>query len=75
MRLAWSTLFWAWALGGLALVGALQLAFGWRDRLRERRARSKRLFCCADCGCVYLGGDDAPARGCPRCGRQNVQPQ
>jgi rubrerythrin len=69
VRVAWSALLWWTALGGLALLAALQAVVEWRDTLRRRRERKQRLFCCAACGFVYLGRGDGSSGACPRCGR------
>lgn len=66
-------LYWAAAMAGLAALGALWAAYGWRSRRRVAGKRRRTVFCCANCGKVYLGGG-VGGTDCPRCGHAPAAP-
>ncbi|MBR6021895.1 MAG: hypothetical protein IK066_05690 [Kiritimatiellae bacterium] len=68
MTPSWTALHWGAAMAGLAAAGGLGAGYWWREWRRERRERRKTVFCCGNCGNVYLGERGGGAE-CPRCGR------
>ena len=73
IRLGVPMVVWLWVVAGLAALAALGLFYAVRDarHQRRRRRRKMRLFCCAKCGRVYVGGRGEPSAACPACGRMN----
>lgn len=56
-------------MAGLSALGMLAAAYAWRERFQGKRNRRKTVFCCGNCGNVYLVRGDGGGEECPKCGR------
>ncbi|MCD6339046.1 MAG: hypothetical protein J7M29_06675 [Verrucomicrobia bacterium] len=66
-----SDLLLLYALGSLALIGALALGTEWRRRTIRPAPSNDNVFWCRQCGYVYTDDPDVDRSRCPQCGQFN----